>query len=46
MLFKILIIGGLAFYLFRLMSGPGLKQGQSQDPIRGKEEYTDYEEVD
>lgn len=47
MLFKLLIIGGLGFYLFRLISKPNLPQSESeQHNINDPEEYTDYEEID
>lgn len=50
MLFKALLIGGLVFYFFRLISNsPKITQGPTESKIKKKgdrEDYIDYEEVD
>lgn len=48
MLFKLLLIGGLVFYLFRMITKPQLKQAENKKKINRQEhdDYVDYEELE
>lgn len=50
MLLKALLIGGLVFYFFRIVSNsPKIKQAPTKSKIKTKgdrDDYIDYEEVD
>jgi hypothetical protein len=43
---KILILGTLAFFAYRLFIPSSLQAGDNENKELDNEEYTDYEEVD
>ena len=48
MIFKIIIVGGLAFYLYRMLTVPKINGRKDQDKINNNDndDYVEYEEVE